>query len=498
MKKKIKKPIQYGEWTPISKLGNGGNGEVWKCRDKTGQIGAIKLLKSIRPKSYERFLDEVKTIEANSDIEGILPIIDKFLPEEIEHANPYYVMPVAETAEKQIFNKGIEEKVNAIIQVAETLKELHSRGYSHRDIKPQNILFYEDRFCLADFGLVDYTDKKDVSNKNEEIGAKWTIAPEMKRISSSANGLMADVYSLAKTLWIILTENKKGFDGQYSTNSIIELKKFYPRVYTSPIDDILISSTDNDPSKRPEIGEFIQQLNHWKELNRNFEKKNKHQWLEVQTILFPASTPNTVIWTDLYDIIDVLKLACSFDNLNHMFYPTGGGLDLEDVRISHEKGCIELDFQLIDIVKPKRLIFESFGADPEWNYFRLELDDLEPSHLYDPDSLPDIPSAAYMEELSELSPGQYFDYEILNNRSDYVDEYPITDKSRHVSRWFKGAFVIFNKTSTYNRTPSTYDARHEQMSTEEFRDYIQRAVDHYRSVGDPLPGRRRQMIDRSA
>ena len=32
----------------------------------------------------------------------------------------------------------------------------------------------------------------------------------------------------------------------------------------------------------------------------------------------------------------------------------------------------------MDIVKPKRLLFESIGKDAQWNYFRLEISSLDP------------------------------------------------------------------------------------------------------------------------
>ena len=187
------------------------------------------------------------------------------------------------------------------------------------------------------------------------------------------------VYSLAKTMWIFLTEISKGFDGQYSTDSVLDLKRYFPKNYTLPIDKLILTCTDNDPKKRPSVKEFINVLEGWKELNLNFHKRNLHQWSEIQKTLFPTAFPSKVIWENINDIIKILKILCIYDNLNHMFFPDGGGLDLEDVRIAPEEGCIELDFQLIDIVKPKRLLFESFNCDPFWNYFRLELDELKPA-----------------------------------------------------------------------------------------------------------------------
>lgn len=480
-KKLYRRGRKFGNWTLSSYLGGGGNGEVWACENAEGETKAIKLLKNIKQKSYSRFKDETFVIEQNSDIKGIIPIIEKNLPENFAEQPPFFIMPVAQSSEDLLKNKSIKEKVEAILQVAETLSELHKRKIYHRDIKPANILFYDSRYSLADFGLVIYPNKREVSLYNEVIGPKWTMAPEMRRASKKVDAAKADIYSLAKTLWIYLTENKLGFDGQYSTESIIHLKKFYPKSYTSPIDNILISCTDNDPIKRPTIEEFIFALHEWKELEENFHERNQQEWFELQSKLFPTSIPQRVIWEDPRDIVKVLKLLCSFDNLNHMFMPDAGGLDLEDVRISYEEGCIELDFQLIHIVRPQRLLFESFDYDHEWNYFRLEAAELEPSGVYEIENSEESSEETRNEEtVTEVYPGKYEDYQYIENMEyyeEYDDNYKKPENARHVTRWFRGSFVIFCKRSVYNMTPATYDGRHNKMNTDEFRAYIQRSVD---------------------
>lgn len=488
MKKKHKKDEIFGKWRLVQYLGGGGNGEVWKCIDSEGNERAIKLLKSVKEKAYQRFLDETSILSQNADIEGIIPIIDSYLPKEIEKSTPYYVMPVAELAEKVLKNKSIEEIIDAFIQITETLSKLHERGISHRDIKPANFLYYNDRFVLADFGLVDYPEKKDISVKSEEIGAKWTMAPEMKRESHKADGTKADIYSLAKTLWIMLTKNSKGFDGQYSPLSIINLRQFHKEIYTAPIDSLLTASTDNDPNQRPSASTFIEELHDWKVLNEDFHERNLEQWFEIQNQLFPSAFPKRVIWEDIHDIIKILKVICSYDNLNHLFYPSGGGNDLVDVRLSNEEDCIELDFQLISVVKPKRLLFESFGYDPEWNYFRLETYELQPAVPIEVEEGEEPYHKRYnYEAVSELYPGGYYPYHILEDRAYYAEQYPITEESRQLTRYLRGSFVIFNKRSPYNLEPSTYDARHDKMDTEEFRDYIQRQVDLSKERYDKQP-----------
>ncbi|WP_143960188.1 hypothetical protein [Litoribacter populi] len=58
---------------------------------------------------------------------------------------------------------------------------------------------------------------------------------------------------------------------------------------------------------------------------------------------------------------------------------------------------------------------------------------------------------------------------------------------KNVTRWFRGSFVIFCKRSIYNRNPSTYDGRHNKMTTDEFRDYIQRSVDRFKGEDEKRP-----------
>jgi serine/threonine-protein kinase len=476
---------KIGSWTLQEYLGGGGNGDVWKCsgsQSDNGKQGAIKLLKKVKPKPYSRFLDEVKVIRENSDIPGIIPMMDSYLPEEIKGAIPYYVMPVAKNAENCLKGKSLEEKIEAILEIGETLKELHNRSIAHRDIKPSNLLKYNSRYYLVDFGLVDYPDKNNISATHEEIGAKWTMAPEMRREPSKADPLKADIYSLAKTLWIILAERPMGFDGQYLPESILGFNRIYRDCYTTPIDRLLTSSTDNDPNSRPSIDNFISKLEEWKTLNKDFHKRNLEQWFEIQKKLFPTAFPKRVIWENKTDIISVLKLLTTYDNLNHMFFPNRGGMDLEDVRLSYETDCIELDFELIDIVKPKRLIFECFSYDPEWNYFRLELHELQPSGVSEIEENQEPDESEYLsEDVTEISPGYYDKFDLLENREEYEDlGYEIPSNARQVTRWLKGSFVIFNKRSPYNLDPQTYDARHNKMDTDEFRNYIDSQVNNFK------------------
>lgn len=325
-------------------------------------------------------------------------------------------------------------------------------------------MFYDSVFVISDFGLVDYPGKLDISKSNETIGPKWTMAPEMRRDSFNANGEKADVYSFAKTLWIALTGYYKGFDGQYSVESILNLKKIYSGIFLTPIDEILSKCTDNDPYLRPSVSEISDKLQEFIDINSSFHLKNNKQWIFVQNKLFPLSLPSSCVWTSLTDIINILNLLSSFSDLNHVFLPGGGGYDLDNARLSDEPGCLEFISLSINVMKPKCLMFESFGTRYDWNYFRLELDTLEPSYdyKYDPKY-----NNIYSEEVAILDNGKLIDPDNVCEHNKSV---------RYITRWLGGSLVIFNKRSVYNQTPETYDGRHNKMDYIEFRKYIDESV----------------------
>lgn len=447
----------------------GGNGEVWQAThdDRPSEVYAIKLLKKIDFVSYTRFRDEVKILKENGDIKGLLQIIDYGLPKKPKEVTPWYTMPLATPLKIYMEGKSPEQIVDIILSVSGTLTELHSRGISHRDIKPANILVKDDAIYLSDFGLVEYPGKEDVTPKRKDVGARWTIAPEMRRNPDMADGKFADVYSMAKTLWILLTGIEQGFDGQYSVGSSIEISRLVSSIYHVSLDNLFHKSTDHEPANRPSIQEFAAELVKWKELNKNFENRSKLEWLNIQSKLFPHAEPKTVIWENINDIISILNIISEPDQVNHTMFPDGGGLDLEGAKLANEEGCVEINFDgCAYVVKPKRLIFECFHDHSDWNYFRLETEELEPIGKHG--------TERFDEGFTEIEPCVYSDYECYDFNDFNGDTLPVS--ARPVIRILKGSFLICLRTGVYNSVPATYDGRHNKFSADDFRSYIERVI----------------------
>jgi serine/threonine protein kinase len=96
------------------------------------------------------------------------------------------------------------EALNIILPILEGLREIHSQGFVHRDIKPQNIYLTRDgRPILLDFGAA----RNAISAKSRSLSVVWTpgFAPFEQYQSRGKQGPWTDVYGVAATLYFMLT-----------------------------------------------------------------------------------------------------------------------------------------------------------------------------------------------------------------------------------------------------------------------------------------------------
>lgn len=457
----------------IDKLGTGGNATVYQVNAKeTGEEFALKELYNRSQEKKGRFIEEINIMAQNSKmVDGIIPIID------LSTEEFWYTMPIADSIITHIetSKETIEYIIRGVIQLSETLSKLHSKYISHRDIKPSNIYFYNGRYCFGDFGLVDHPDNpNDFTRSDRGLGAIFTIAPEMKRDPKNADGKKADVFSLAKTTWMLLSGDERGFDGVYDfldkSHSLRFMEKF-KGVHIVELEELLTAATNNDPNLRPNIDLFKQQLEVWLDVFADFEKSQISDWNFLNKYLFGNNPPESTAWRNSEKIVNVLNVIGTLPAYNHMLFSDGGGLDFSKAEPANEPGCIYIydSRGSCFVVKPRCLFYEGFNEESTWNYFLLELDTLLPIICG---------SILNYEYLVEDYPAHYVsaDYEQYGVY-DYDSGEPLPEGYRVVRRYLKGKFLIVLKNGPYNHIPATYDGRHGLCSNNKFRDYINKLIE---------------------
>ena len=459
--------LKYKVQKKHSGLGSGGNGEVRKAiYINTGEYVALKSLTNEAKNNKEkmlRFEDEINTmLQARKQIDGIIPILDYSVK------GGWYVMPIAEKIKDHC--KTIDIIVDGILQVAETLKELHEKGLSHRDIKPDNLLYYNGRWVLCDFGLVDIPNNPhNLTKKSKRVGAIKTIAPEMSRNAKDADGKKADVYSLAKTLWMLLTNNDDCFEGHYDvTDDSMSLHRFdtLRDEHLIEIDELLEMATRNAPEERPTMEEFVGVLQKWKVIKADKGKQQVSNWNFLKKYLFYGNGPQRCCWEDPIEIKRVMNLLSTLPLYSHVFFPDKGWMAYKKVEIGSEPVSLDVytDF-IIYRVKLGKLYYENFQL-PYWNYFILEADSADVKVGVEADE--------YYEQVVEDKPGHYVSaVDAVYGVYDYDKGEKFPEGAKRLIRCLKGKILIVLKQGPYNMIPQMDDGRHNNCSIDEFRNYVE-------------------------
>jgi serine/threonine protein kinase len=201
----------------IKTLGVGGQATVYLAiQEGFEREIALKVMSpalAADPSFGERFIREAKIV-AKLRHPGIVTVFDVG-----EHDGFYYLAMeyLPETDLRSRITQGIKAKEALVViqKVAKALHYAHDKGYIHRDVKSENILFRDDgEPVLTDFGIAKASNSStQMTQQGKLIGTPQYMSPEQCR-GRKLDG-RSDIYSLGIILYEMLTQ-KVPFDGEDS------------------------------------------------------------------------------------------------------------------------------------------------------------------------------------------------------------------------------------------------------------------------------------------
>ncbi|HEY9034977.1 MAG TPA: serine/threonine-protein kinase [Pseudomonadales bacterium] len=199
--------IQIAGYQLQQRIGTGGMADVYLAtQENFDRLVAIKLLRldACADNGFaERFLQEAKTL-AGLNHPHIIPVHDVG-----RLAGHYYMameyVPGGSLADRIRSGLALRQTLEILAAMTDALAYAHEKNVIHRDIKPDNILFRENRSAvLTDFGIARRVDNDThMTRAGMMLGTPAYMAPEQAR-GLAVDG-RADIYALGAVFYEMLT-----------------------------------------------------------------------------------------------------------------------------------------------------------------------------------------------------------------------------------------------------------------------------------------------------
>ena len=284
-----KNNIKFGE-----KIGGGGYGIVLNI--KTYKDLVAKLIKKEKNDEVSHIFDII-----GPNITKIVKICDTNREEKeqyhliiMEKANLKDLYTIRKEADNKLFNFIINSPFEGLLpdnliryycyEIIKGLETLDRTGYSHFDIKPENILIFNYlKIKLSDFSFLKSQDKKNIENGLFEIpgGTKGYISPEFyeNRNVPVDVSKKQDCFALGSTIYYLkygrnMLDHPIYDDGDKISDCIMELlQRAMDNIKSKKSSDqdfidFLCSLISYKPNDRPIFEEIYR--NKW--LNKNIDK----------------------------------------------------------------------------------------------------------------------------------------------------------------------------------------------------------------------------------
>lgn len=256
--------LTNGTWTILEdrRLGSpGGFAAVYLGLSPKNEPVAIKVFHEADPEKSKRELTIANARLGRQD-PHVMPILDCGV--DARSGRAYIVMPKAEySLAQRLDSQGMLGEAEAVVIGHAVVSGLISANdWVHRDLKPDNLLWSNGRWQIADFGIARQADAATARSTMKDYMSPQYAAPE-QWVSGRATH-KTDVYALACLLQQVMA-GRPPFAGpgwtEFAQQHLSETPKDLagsPRMRT-----MLSRMLAKSPDARPELSELEQRFKEW-------------------------------------------------------------------------------------------------------------------------------------------------------------------------------------------------------------------------------------------
>ncbi|MHC4953166.1 MAG: protein kinase domain-containing protein [Planctomycetota bacterium] len=185
---------RIGKYRLLARLGSGGHADVYRARDTVERV--VVALKIPRPEYTPEFEHEIR-LAVRLNHPNILPLKNADLCDgQLVLASPLGRETLADRMARRM---SVARCLGYAEQMLEGLAYAHARRVIHCDVKPENlILFDDDLLCLCDFGIAKQAVRTMSASGSGTIGY---VAPEQALGTPS---FRSDVFSAGLVVYRML------------------------------------------------------------------------------------------------------------------------------------------------------------------------------------------------------------------------------------------------------------------------------------------------------
>src|ERR1051326_1426585 len=250
---------KLGPYRILKAAGTGGMGEVYQATDtRLNRTVAIKISAG---QFSQRFEQEARSVAAlnHPHICHLYDVGPNYLVMEFIDGAPI-AGPLP-----------LEKAIEYAGQILEALDAAHSKGITHRDLKPGNILVTRQGIKLLDFGLAkqrtplaeaDSTVTAALTTEGQIVGTLQYMSPE--QLQGKEADTRSDLFSFGCVLYELLT-GKRAFAAENAAGIVAAILERQPETASAPpaVQRVIARCLAKDPEQRFQTARDLKAALNW-------------------------------------------------------------------------------------------------------------------------------------------------------------------------------------------------------------------------------------------